>query len=236
MERSAKIPAPTIARLPLYFRCLTELKENDVDVVSSEELAARAGVKASQFRKDLSYFGEFGIQGVGYPVDRLLDRIAAIMQLDRDHAVVLVGAGNLGSALLNFPGFARWGFHIRRVYDQSPEKIGSRLHGLMIRDVAELPHPLGIDLGILAVPPSAAQKAARLLIDSGVRALLNFTGVKLEHPPEVKVRNVDMTHELAILAYHLSLREAMDEEGCPADPAPAPHVATAQEGGPFQGG
>ncbi len=203
-ERRDKIPEPTIARLPSYFRCLVELQEADQEIVSSEELASLAGVKASQFRKDLSHFGEFGIQGLGYPVADLLDRIAAIMQLDQDHDVVLVGAGNLGSALANFPGFSRWGFRIVRIYDQAPEKIGKRLHGVTIRDVADLPCPLGLKLGILAVPPSGARTVAKLLIDSGVEALLNFTGSNLGHPDSVVVRNVDMTHELAILAYHLT--------------------------------
>ncbi|MEW6282245.1 MAG: redox-sensing transcriptional repressor Rex [Candidatus Eremiobacterota bacterium] len=206
MERRDKIPEPTIARLPSYFRCLVELRESDQNIVSSEEIASRAGVKASQFRKDLSYFGEFGIQGLGYPVRHLLDRIAAIMQLDQEHEVVLVGAGNLGSALAGFPGFLRWGFRIAHIYDQAPEKIGKRLHGVEIHDIRDLPKPLGVPLGIVAVPPLGAREAARLLIDSGVRALLNFTGTVLEHPPEVVVRNVDMTHELAILAYHLTAK------------------------------
>lgn len=204
MSERNKIPEPTIARLPSYFRCLVELREADQEVVSSEELASLAGVKASQFRKDLSHFGEFGIQGLGYRVQDLLDRIASIMQLDQDHDVVLVGAGNLGSALANFPGFHRWGFRIVQIYDKDHRKVGKKLHGIEVRDVAELPRPLGVKLGIVAVPPSGARKVAELLIDSGVEALLNFTGMTLTHPKEVAVRNVDMTHELAILAYHLS--------------------------------
>ncbi len=203
-ERRDKIPEPTIARLPSYFRCLVELQEANQEVVSSEELASLAGVKASQFRKDLSHFGEFGVQGLGYVVEDLLDRIAAIMQLDQDHDVVLVGAGNLGAALANFPGFKRWGFKIVRIYDQDPEKIGMSLHGVTVRDIAELPCPLDVKLGIIAVPASGARDVASLLIGSGVEALLNFTGTTLVHPEKVAVRNVDMTHELAILAYHLS--------------------------------
>jgi redox-sensing transcriptional repressor len=126
------------------------------------------------------------------------------MQLNQDHDVVLVGAGNLGSALANFPGFSRWGFRIVKIYDQAPDKVGQKLYGIKIRDVRELPRPLGLRLGILAVPPSGAREVANLLIDSGVEALLNFTGTALVHPKEVVVRNVDMTHELAILAYHLT--------------------------------
>lgn len=204
MDKRDKIPDPTIARLPIYFRCLAELHDNQVQVVSSEDIANRAGVKASQFRKDLSYFGEFGIQGLGYPVDHLLRRIGSIMQLDQRHRVVLVGAGNLGTALAGFPGFARWGFHIEWIFDASPEKIGQQLQGILVQDVATLPRPLPADLGILAVPAGAALRVGQLLVDSGVRALLNFTGTHLSLSPNVVVRNVDLTHELAILAYHLS--------------------------------
>ncbi len=206
VDKKEHIPAPTIARMPTYFRCLVTLKENRVEIVSSEEIARFTGVKASQFRKDLSYFGEFGIQGKGYPVDELLRRVASIMQLDQIHKVVLVGAGNLGSALARYPGFGRWAFEIAYIYDKSPERIGKKLNGIVIRDVEELPLQLGVELGILAVPPDAANRVATLLIDSGVKALLNFTGVKLRHPDEVVVRNVDISHELAILAYHLASR------------------------------
>ena len=125
MNRKDRIPGPTVARLPIYFRCLAELKERNVKIVSSGDIAAAAGIKASQFRKDLSYFGEFGIQGLGYPVEDLLKRITSIMQLDRRRRVVLLGAGNLGSALANFPGFSRWGFDIVHIFDSSPDKIGS---------------------------------------------------------------------------------------------------------------
>jgi redox-sensing transcriptional repressor len=224
-ERREKIPDPTIARLPVYFRCLKELQEAGCSIVSSEDMAARAGVKASQFRKDLSYFGEFGIQGLGYPVAHLLDRIAEIMQLNRTHRVVLMGAGNLGTALANYPGFARWGFHILYIYDANPKKVGTRINDIPVRDTAELPRPLGAELGILAVSAAGARQAASLLIGSGVKGLLNFTGVQIPCPPDVVVRNVDMTHELAILAYHLAARsrEASEVER-PAEGLPGKFV------------
>lgn len=208
MEKRVKIPDPTVSRLPIYFRCLAELQESGVTIVSSGEIASRAGIKASQFRKDLSYFGEFGIQGLGYPVEHLLRRIASIMQLDRQHKVVLVGAGNLGSALANFPGFARWGFEIVHIFDADPSKVGNELGGLTVCDIAELPQPLGVDLGVLAVPAAAAQGTAELLTKCGVKAILNFTGRSLGMVEPVVVRNVDLTHELAILAYHLASSSA----------------------------
>ncbi|CAN0189636.1 unnamed protein product, partial [Phaeothamnion confervicola] len=179
MDKRDKIPQPTIARLPLYFRCLAELHDNQVTVVSSDEIASRAGVKASQFRKDLSYFGEFGIQGLGYPVPHLLRRIGSIMQLDQVHKVALLGAGNLGTALAGFPGFARWGFHILWIFDANPEKIGQKINQIEVQDARNLPMPLPADVGILAVPATAAQKAADLFVQSGVKAILNFTGATL---------------------------------------------------------
>ncbi|MCL5773272.1 MAG: redox-sensing transcriptional repressor Rex [Firmicutes bacterium] len=205
MEKRSKIPEPTVARLPIYFRCLIELKENGVAVASSEDMAARAGVKASQFRKDLSYFGEFGIQGLGYPVSHLLDRISSIMQLNKEHEVIIAGAGNLGSALLNYPGFQKWGFKITRVLDNNPQKIGKKLGDITIEDIQDIPKNLNSSIGIIAVPASAAQQVAQTLIQSGVKAILNFSGKKISPSKDIVVRNVDMTHELAILTYYLSV-------------------------------
>lgn len=202
--RRERIPAPTVARLPIYFRCLADLKERNIKIVSSGDIASKAGIKASQFRKDLSYFGEFGIQGLGYPVEDLLDRITTIMQLDQRRRVVLLGAGNLGSALGNFPGFARWGFDVKHIFDSDPEKVGTSIAGIPVENVADLPKPMNVELGILAVPPGAAQQCAELLTASGVKAILNFTSRPLSAPAGVVVRNVNLTHELAILAYHLS--------------------------------
>lgn len=202
-----RVPEPTISRLAMYFRCLAELQDQKVAVVSSEEIAFRAGVKASQFRKDLSYFGEFGVQGLGYPVPHLLKRVASILQLDQAHKVALIGAGNLGTALAGFPGFARWGFQILWIFDTSPSKIGQQINGVEVESTENLPRALGADLGILAVPGPAAPEAAILLVRSGVRAVLNFTGGHLHLPGDVKVRNVDLTHELAVLAYHATQSE-----------------------------
>jgi redox-sensing transcriptional repressor len=216
-SRRERIPEPTVARLPIYFRCLADLKERNIKIVSSGDIASKAGIKASQFRKDLSYFGEFGIQGLGYPVEDLLDRITAIMQLDRRRRVVLLGAGNLGSALGNFPGFARWGFDVLHIFDSDPEKVGTDIAGIKVESVGDLPKPLNVELGILAVPPAAAQKCAELLTASGVKAILNFTSRPLVAPSGVVVRNVNLTHELAILAYHLSGELDLHEEGASRD-------------------
>ena len=203
LGRKSRIPGPTIARLPIYFRCLAELKDRNVTIVSSGDIAAVAGIKASQFRKDLSYLGEFGIQGLGYPVEALLSRITSIMQLDRRRRVVLLGAGNLGSALGNFPGFSRWGFDVAYIFDASRTKIGTKLADVQIQDIQKLPKALDVELGVLAVPPDAAQFCAELLTQSGVKAILNFTSRTLIAPSGTVIRNVNLTHELAILAYDL---------------------------------
>lgn len=205
MEKFTKIPEPTIQRLPLYYRCLSEFKARDREIISSEDVASKIpGMKASQFRKDLSYFGEFGVQGMGYVVTHLLERISSILQLNRTHVVVLVGAGNLGAALVNFGGFRQWGFHITRIFDANPRKIGRVLADVTVEDAALLPTPLDAHIGIIAVPSSAAFDTARVLIESGCKGLLNFSGVKLNLPVSVSVRNVDLTNELSILSYKLA--------------------------------
>lgn len=198
-----KIPEPTIERLPVYYQCLYDLKENDVVIVSSEDIASRVGVKASQFRKDLSYFGEFGIQGLGYPVIHLLERIASIMQFDTEHKVAICGAGHLGFALARFPGFAKWGLKISHIFDKDPAIIGEKIGDVVVEDIKLLPYNLKVSMGILTVPADAAKETANLLIKSEVNAILNFTGVKLDVPEYVSVRNVDLAHELAILNFHL---------------------------------
>ena len=205
MEKFARVPEPTIQRLPLYFRCLSEFKASDQEIISSEDVASKIpGMKASQFRKDLSYFGVFGVQGMGYRVTHLLERISSILALNRIHFVALVGAGNLGSALVNFAGFRQWGFHITRIFDADPARVGCRLGEVEIEDTRTLPRPLGVSIGILAVPPAGALESARLLTESGCRGLLNFSGVKLDLPPSINVRYVDLSNELSILSYKLA--------------------------------
>lgn len=206
MGKKQKIPGPTIKRMPLYFKCLSELKNSEVTIVSSEEISKRCGIKASQFRKDMSHFGEFGIQGLGYPVSHLLDRIVTIMQLNRPHDVVLVGAGNLGQALVRYPGIRKWGFRVKYLYDNDPDKIGKKINGIEIQDFNAIPQEIKASLGVIAVPPTAAQSVAEKLVQAGVKAILNFTSVSLKVPGDVVVRNVDLTNELAILTYYMETR------------------------------
>ena len=204
MRKKRKIPEPTIERLPVYFRRLRELKNMGSSIVSSDEIASRAGVKASQFRKDLSYFGEFGIQGLGYPVEHLLERIGSLMLLDSKHDTAIIGAGNLGRAFAKYGGFKRWGFRIKHIYDNDPEKIGRKVGDYVIEDVESIPEQLDVTIGIMTVPAPQAHEAASRLCKTGIKAILNFTGIKLDVPDGIVVRNVDVTHELAILNYYLA--------------------------------
>ncbi|MFP4496694.1 MAG: redox-sensing transcriptional repressor Rex [Vulcanimicrobiota bacterium] len=205
MIRKAKIPEPAIARLPMYFKVLNDLKNNGETIVSSGKIAKLCRVKASQFRKDMSYFGEFGIQGLGYPVSQLLNKIADIMRLNIEHNVILVGVGKLGQALAEYPGFKKWGFNINHLYDSDPSKIGSKINNIVVKDIKDLPLKMNVSMGMITVPVSAAQDVADRLVDTGVKSLLNFASIHLNTPKDVVVRNVDVTLEAAILTFQLSL-------------------------------
>lgn len=205
--KAQPVPTPTLERLTTYLRSLVDLREAGVETISSAEIERETGVNAAQFRKDLSYFGEFGKPGVGYNVDELEERIARILQIHRIQPILLVGAGNLGSALLGYPGLKEHKFHIVAAFDSDPQKIGKRLWDMEIIDFAhlgEVNELLGARLAILAVPASVAQGVAEGLVEHGVRAILNFAPVMLRLPPTVAVRNVSFLQELAVLSYHLS--------------------------------
>lgn len=203
----ASIPEATIARLPLYHRCLLDLQAEGRTTVSSEQLADLAGVNAAKVRKDLSHFGSYGTRGVGYDVDHLLVEIASGLNLDHDWPCVIVGAGNLGSALASFAGFTNRGFTVVGVLDVDPAKIGQRLGRLTVRhqdDLGELVAAEHVAIGIIAVPPAAAQEAADRLVATGITSILNFAPTVLDVPVTVKVRDVDLAVELQILAFHES--------------------------------
>ncbi|MCX6366767.1 MAG: redox-sensing transcriptional repressor Rex [Armatimonadetes bacterium] len=205
-----KVPTPTLERLTTYLRCLVDLGASGVRTISSAQIEEHAGVSAAQFRKDLSYFGEFGKPGVGYQVGELENRIARILQLHKLQPILLVGAGNLGSALASYPGLEEHKFHIVALFDTDPEKIGKRVLGMDIIEfsrLGEINEVLQARIAILAVPASAAQAAADSAIQSGVRALLNFAPTPLKVPAGVVVRHVSFLQELAVLSYHLTETE-----------------------------
>lgn len=179
-----------------------------VETVSSTEVERQTGINAAQFRKDLSYFGEFGKPGVGYNVIDLQRRIAQILKIDRDQPMIVLGAGNLGAALVGYNGLREHRFHMVGVFDSSPAKIGMRLSDLEVKDITtlnETNRALGAKIAIVAVPAPVAQAVADDAVTSGVKALLNFAPIILKMPNRVVVRNVSFLQELAVLSYYLTI-------------------------------
>jgi redox-sensing transcriptional repressor len=205
-ERAERgIPDATVARLPVYLRALTGLGEREVGTVSSEELAAAAGVNSAKLRKDLSYLGTYGTRGVGYDVDYLRYQIAREIGLTQDWSVVIVGVGNLGHALANYSGFVSRGFRIVALFEADPARFGEQVGGVTVHpidDLAEIVAAEGVAIGVVATPPGPAQDVCNRLVAAGVTSILNFAPVVLSVPPGVDVRKVDLSIELQILAYH----------------------------------
>jgi redox-sensing transcriptional repressor len=199
------VPEASVARLAVYLRVLSQLAEQGVVTVSSEELAAAAGVNSANLRKDLSHIGSYGTRGVGYDVAVLVERIEGTLGLTRRLAVALIGVGNLGHALAGYGGFTTRGFHIAALLDADPARIGEEIAGLVVRPVAELPdvvREFDIAIGVIATPAHAAQEVCDLLVDCGVTSILNFAPAVLAVPDGVDVRKVDLAIELQILSFH----------------------------------
>src|SRR5216684_481095 len=204
------IPEATIARLPLYLRALYALADRDVPSVSSEELAAAAGVNSAKLRKDLSHLGSYGTRGVGYDVDYLIYQVSRELGLTQDWPVVIVGAGNLGRALANYGGFASRGFRIAAVLDADPAVVGTEIAaGQVVGSsdaIEEVVAERSVSIGVIATPASAAQGVCDRLVAAGVTSILNFAPVVLSVPVGVDVRKVDLSIELQILAFHAQRR------------------------------
>jgi redox-sensing transcriptional repressor len=203
--RYHKIPDETVRRLPTYLRGLLSLSSDDYQRVSSSTLADYVGVKPWLIRKDFSYFGEFGTPGVGYDVATLIEQIKKILRLDVGHKAVLVGVGNLGLAVLAYPGFKVYGFEIAAAFDTDPAKIGKIVNGVTVRDVSKLCSlkRSRISLGIIAVPLTAAQEIADKLVKAGVRGIVNFSPFRITVPNNVKVISIDIAMDLARLPYYM---------------------------------
>ena len=200
-----RVPEVTVQRLSIYLRALSRF--DDDSVLSSQALAELVGTTDAQVRKDLAYFGDFGIPGQGYPVAKLKEEIARILALDRSWRLALVGVGKLGTALLAYPGFKKVEFQIAAVFDSDPQKIGKEAEGLIIQDVEKMGSVLPryeVKIGIITTPAEAAQKAADRLVEGGVEAILNFAPVRLTVAENVKLKNVDLSMELETLSYFLS--------------------------------
>jgi redox-sensing transcriptional repressor len=203
-----RIPEATVSRLPVYLRILYELAADRVTSVSSERLAELAGVNAAKVRKDLSYLGTYGTRGVGYEVEYLLYQMSRELGLTNDWPVVIVGAGNLGAALANYAGFGDRGFPVQALVDVDAAKVGSRINGIEVRHLDDLPALVSVEgtIGVIATPAVAAQEAADRLVAAGVTSILNFAPVVLTVPREVTIRKVDLAVELQILSFYQQRR------------------------------
>jgi redox-sensing transcriptional repressor len=213
--RVRALPAATVARLPRYLEALTAASDRGERTVASVELARSVGLNPAIVRKDLSFLGTHGTRGVGYDVAGLAARISSALGRTAERAVVIVGAGNLGTALARHTGFARSGFTIAALCDAHPAKVGRRIAGLRVDHIDELPtlvDTLALSLAVLAVPAASAVEAAARIVDAGITAILDFSAALIDAPPHVVVRRVDLATELQVLSFY----GAAAAEGLPA--------------------
>lgn len=210
MPKQPKVPEATIKRLSIYMRVLKDLEKKGVEVISSAELADICGVNAAQIRKDLTYFGEFGIRGVGYYVKELHFDIRKVLGLNQRRNVALVGVGNLGKALTSYRNFAEHGYNFVAAFDVDPAKIGQTLaEGVKVHPMKDLPRVAAerqVEIAIITTPADTAQSAADQIVAAGVRGILNFAPTQIQVPEGVKVKKVDLTTEFDNLVYHLYAR------------------------------
>lgn len=201
------IPDIVIGRLPIYLRALVYMdEEGDKVTTSSQELGSRLGISSAQIRKDLSHFGEFGKQGTGYHIKYLIEQLRQILHLDHDWPVVLVGAGYLGHALAHYQGFKHRGFHINWIFDNDPDKIGIQMNNMEVRDIRELDDLVRreeVQMAIVAVPASAAQEIADILVEAGIKSILSYAPINLKAPAGVQVRYSDPVILLQRMTYYL---------------------------------
>ena len=201
------IPQGVIERLPFYLNVLIQMRQDGQSTASSARLGELTGVNPAQIRRDLTHFGSFGRRGVGYEVVGLIDRIQRILGSDQTNRLVLVGAGNLGSAIASHDGLRKHGFVVSAVFDADRRKIGSRLGDIIVRDAAELERVVaeqGIRIGVIAVPPDASQHVADRLAAAGIRVILNYTPAIVRVPAGVMLHNIDPAQELLHALYYLS--------------------------------
>ena len=207
--KNEHIPRATIQRLATYLQVLEAMHKEGVQVISSEPLSRACDVNASQVRKDLAYFGEFGVRGVGYYVSYLLEAIKVCLHANREWRAALVGVGNLGRALLNHREFRRRGFTIVAAFDCDPFKIGETAYGLEVyctKTLMERVPELNIEIGIITTPPERAQRAASQLVEAGIKGILNYSAARISVPDTVFVEYVDFFHQIYSLTFNISNR------------------------------
>ena len=202
----SEVPKVVIGRLPQYLRALTGLNFQGVGVVSSQQLGAHLQVTPAQIRKDLSYFGRFGKQGRGYPVEHLIERLRLILSLDRSWNVALVGVGRLGRAIVSYPGFAPEGFHVVCAFDSDPGVAGCTVDGVRIHPMADMRgvlHALSVRIAIVAVPAHAAQDVISQLVSCGIKAILNYAPTSAQVPATVHIQSIDPVLALQSMTYYV---------------------------------
>lgn len=206
--KSDHIPKATIARLALYVQALEILGRSGEEIVSSEKLAVACAGNPSQIRKDLAYFGEFGVRGVGYYVKALIESIKKSLGIDRVWNCALIGVGDLGRALLKHPTFPLRGFVIRAAFDCDPDKIGRTIQGMEVlcpTQLKEAVPEMNLEIGLITTPPDRAQRAANHLVEAGIKGILNFAPACIAAPAHVQVEHVSFFHHLYALAFHIGL-------------------------------
>lgn len=207
-----RIPEGVIERLPLYLNVLIQLRRDGESTISSARMGELTCVNPAQIRRDLTHFGSFGKRGVGYDIAMLVERIQGILGSDHVHQLALVGAGNLGSAIAGYNGLKQHGFVVTAIFDSDPKKIGTKIGDIRVQPVRELEASLrerDIRIGVVAVPPEAAQEVTDRLADAGVRIVLNYTPVIVRVPEGVTLHNTDPVHELLHTLYYLSRRDGV---------------------------
>jgi len=206
LEKTRRIPDVVIRRLPVYLRYLQQLKRYEVETVSSQQMGHDLNLNPAQIRKDLSIFGDFGIKGMGYRVAELQEKLSAILGLDKEIPIVLVGVGNLGAALCRYNRYQQTSTRIVGLFDGHPAKVG-QVHGSLevqpMEELVDFVKEKGIKMAMIAVPASAAQSVCDALVAAGIKTILNFAPVLLTVPDSIRVQNSDVTAELQALAYYL---------------------------------
>lgn len=206
LKQANSIPDIVIGRLPLYLRALTRLQQEGREVTSSHELGRKLGISSAQIRKDLSHFGGFGKQGTGYQIEYLVNKLRSVMQVNQEWPVAVVGAGNLGSAISHYRGFADRGFRISWVFDSDPAKIGTQLGHLTVQPISEMLSTLkanNVKIAMIAVPAEHAQSVANMLVEAGVQAILNYAPININVPDHVMVQYIDPVVHLQHMTFYL---------------------------------
>lgn len=206
LKLSNRIPDIVIGRLPLYLRALTRLKQEGRDVTSSHELGKRLGISSAQIRKDLSHFGGFGKQGTGYQIEFLIDKLREVLQVKIEWNVAVIGAGNLGEAISHYRGFTDRGFRISWLFDADDSKVGTKVGDFIVKPMSELAEILeenNVQMAMVAVPAEYAQDVADILVEQGVKAILNYAPISINVPEGVMVQYIDPVVHLQHMTFYL---------------------------------